>query len=181
MTSSLFLVQVTLVTEFSEQSKSARLIILCGKICSGKSTYAKKLSEEGNYVVLSSDELMIPLEKYLCGDYDDALAVFIDFFRRKAVEIVRAGAGVIFDFGAWTRADREKVKRFFSENCISYEMHYLKVSDKVWDQHIRSRNQAVKDGKCLAYYVDDGLRAKALELFEEPEPWEYDVLIEIAK
>lgn len=167
------------MTEFSVQNNQARLIILCGKICSGKSSYAAKLCREGRFVVLSSDELMLPLDKYLCGDYDEALAVFMDFFRRKACEIVHAGADVIFDFGSWSRTDRELMKQFFIRNGITPELHYLRVSDEVWEEHIRRRNADVQAGKCRAYYVDDGLKAKVLGLFEEPEAWEYDVLVEI--
>ena len=33
--------------------------MICGKLCSGKSTYAKKLQQEGKAVVLSIDEIML--------------------------------------------------------------------------------------------------------------------------
>ena len=36
-----------------------KVIMICGKLCSGKSTYAKKLQQEGKAVVLSIDEIML--------------------------------------------------------------------------------------------------------------------------
>ncbi|HOV25823.1 MAG TPA: AAA family ATPase [Pseudobacteroides sp.] len=46
----------------------AKIIIMCGKICSGKSTYSQKLKKEINAVVLSCDELMLSLFDEQLGD-----------------------------------------------------------------------------------------------------------------
>ena len=37
----------------------AKVILICGKICSGKSTYAQQLRRENRAVVLSIDEVML--------------------------------------------------------------------------------------------------------------------------
>lgn len=37
----------------------AKVFLICGRICSGKSTYAKKLAEAQNAVILSADEIML--------------------------------------------------------------------------------------------------------------------------
>ena len=39
----------------------AKVLLICGKICCGKSTYAKKLKEENNAVILSVDEIMLSI------------------------------------------------------------------------------------------------------------------------
>ena len=39
----------------------AEVIMMCGRICSGKSTYAKRLSREKNAVILSVDEITLAL------------------------------------------------------------------------------------------------------------------------
>lgn len=41
----------------------AQVIMTCGKICSGKSTYAQKLSKKYNAVILSVDEITLSLLK----------------------------------------------------------------------------------------------------------------------
>ena len=38
-----------------------KAILICGKICSGKSTYAARLKKETNAVLLSVDEIMLDL------------------------------------------------------------------------------------------------------------------------
>jgi len=38
-----------------------KVIMTCGRICSGKSTYARKLREEYNSVILSVDEIILAL------------------------------------------------------------------------------------------------------------------------
>ena len=49
----------------------AKVIMTCGKICSGKSTYAEKLRKESGAVVLSIDELMTAVLGRELGDIHD--------------------------------------------------------------------------------------------------------------
>ena len=49
----------------------AKVIMTCGKICSGKSTYAEKLRKESGAVVLSIDELMTAVLGRELGDMHD--------------------------------------------------------------------------------------------------------------
>jgi len=39
----------------------AKVIMTCGKICSGKSTYAKQICIENHAVILSVDEIMLSI------------------------------------------------------------------------------------------------------------------------
>ena len=39
----------------------AKVILICGKICSGKSYYARKLKEKEHAVILSRDEMTYEL------------------------------------------------------------------------------------------------------------------------
>ena len=50
------------------------VILLCGKICSGKTTYAQRLRTEKNAVILSCDELMLTLFPQGAGEHHDLLA-----------------------------------------------------------------------------------------------------------
>lgn len=157
------------------------VILICGKICSGKSFYSAQLKKKRSCVVLSCDELVLPLEKYLCGDYDEMTAVFKSYFRSKACEIISAGADVIMEFGLWQKSEREAVREYFSRQNIKTELHYVKVSDEIWEKHIQKRNREVQLGITEAYYVDEGLKAKLLSRFEEPSQDEIDVLIEVTE
>ena len=45
-----------------------KIILLCGEICSGKSTYANKIKLKYNAVILSCDELMLELFEEQLGN-----------------------------------------------------------------------------------------------------------------
>lgn len=45
-----------------------KVLIMCGKICSGKSTYAEKLKLENKAVILSVDELTLALFENQAGE-----------------------------------------------------------------------------------------------------------------
>ena len=143
----------------------AKIIALCGKICAGKSTLARKLRDELNAVILNSDELTLALP----FDHDETSPVIRPYLRRKAVEIARAGANVILDCGFWTRADRDEVRAFFAEAGFELEWKYISVTDEEWQRNIAARNEKVLHGEENSYFVDEGLAQKCLKLFEEPQ------------
>ncbi|MBQ8298239.1 MAG: ATP-binding protein [Ruminococcus sp.] len=159
----------------------AEVILLCGKICSGKSFYSSELKNKRNCVLLSCDEITIPLEKYLCGDFDEMAQILKSYLREKACEIISTGADVIIDFGQWKKSERQEMREFFSQRNIKTELHYIKVSDEIWEKHIEKRNREVQLGRKDAYFVDEGLKSKVLSQFEEPSDDEIDVLIEITQ
>ena len=51
-----------------------KVILLCGKICSGKSTYAEKIIQKEKAVLLSCDELMLAIFDPLLGDKHDIIS-----------------------------------------------------------------------------------------------------------
>lgn len=157
----------------------ASVIIVCGKICSGKSHYSAQLVKERGGIILSCDEITLPLGKYLCGDFDETAEIIKSYLCRKACEIVSQGVNVIVDFGQWTKSERKGMREYFSQKNISLELHYIKVSDDVWAKHIEKRNREVQFGLTDAYLVDEGLKEKVLSRFEEPSADEVDVLIEV--
>lgn len=154
----------------------AEIILICGKICSGKGWYTRQLQCERNAVVLSCDEVENDLFHHELGDRHDIVAADIrQYLLKKAVEIVRAGCTVILDWGFWSRADRESVSACCKAAEISYEWHYVEISDEDWKRNIESRNRAVAAGETTDYAVDSGLLEKLQALFEPPTRDEIDV------
>ncbi len=49
----------------------AKVFLICGKICCGKSTYAKRLQAENNAVLLSVDEIMLAVFGLYAGEKHD--------------------------------------------------------------------------------------------------------------
>ena len=158
----------------------AKVIMLCGKLCSGKSTYSALLRDELGAVVLSVDELMIALLGRETGEmHDEYVRRAKGYLFGKAAEIALAGTDVVLDQGFWSRAERRQAREFFASRGVDYELHFLRVSDEEWARRINKRNSEVAAGRSDAYYVDEGLREKFISLFEEPDADESDVTIEV--
>jgi predicted kinase len=156
----------------------AKVILVCGKICSGKTTYAKALKAETRAVVLSADEIVLSLFGEFLGDEHDAVVEKSkQYLLNLAAEIARAGADVILDFGFWTRAERRAVREFFAEKSVAAQWHYLNIPQDKWRRNVARRNSEYKPGGG-SYYVDETLAAKCEALFEPPERPEIDVWVE---
>lgn len=154
-----------------------KAILICGKLCCGKTVYAEKLRAQGRAVLLSVDELMLLVLGSDCGDMHDEYARRVQgYLLRKSLEILRSGTGVILDWGFWQKADRSSAREFYSENGIHCELHYIDIGDEARRQNIAERNRAVSENGAAAYYVDSGLSEKLERLFEPPDKSEIDVL-----
>jgi len=157
----------------------AKVILICGKICSGKTFYAKKLKEEFNAVILSTDEVTKDLIDNEQGEFYNVFAKRVNLYlRKKAAEIVKAGANVILDWGFWTKKDRKEIIEYFKNQGIDTCFYYIKISDADWKKNIGERNALIEKGKGgCDFYVDEGLKNKLLSLFEEPLYEEVDIII----
>lgn len=155
----------------------SKLIVICGKICSGKSYYANQLKEKENAVILSTDEATFDLIENEQGDFYNIFAQRVNgYLKKKAVEIVRAGATVILDWGFWTRAERKETTDYFNSFGIDVEWHYVDVEQSRWQKLIEERNAKIQNGIGGSdFYVDEGLFNKMLSVFEEPLKNEIDV------
>ena len=160
----------------------AKVIMTCGKICSGKSTYAASLRRENNAVLLSIDEIMLAMFGQYVGEmHDKYVARTEKYLFGKSLEIIESGINVVLDWGVWTKAERAEAREFYSSRGIDYELHYIDISDEVWQKRIAKRNSAISKGELDAYYVDENLAAKFGEIFKPPADEEIDVRIKDGK
>lgn len=142
----------------------AVVYLTCGKICSGKSTFARKLAKEKKAVILSCDELtkLFPSAE----NHEAVLEKVEQYLLTKMEEIINCGINVILDWGFWTKQKRTEMTVRLEGLGIPYEWYYIKVSDSQLRENIKKRNSAL--GKS-DYFVDDGLLNKCLSIFEEPD------------
>jgi len=153
--------------------------LICGKICSGKSYYAKTLAAERNAVILSVDEITYAFFNNDLGDkHEEMTAKIREYLSNKAVEIAKCGLDVILDWGFWSRETRAAATVFFSSRGISVIWHYIDISDEDWMKNIEKRNDLVTKGLSHDYYLDEGLYDKLMSRFEVPERSEIDVWYE---
>lgn len=157
----------------------SKIYLICGKICSGKTYYAKHLKEKYNAVILSTDEATFALINNEQGEFYNVFAARVNnYLKKKAAEIALAGANVILDWGFWTKKDRTDISAYFSERNIPFEWHYIDIDDETRQRNIAERNVKVKSGNGGSdFYVDEGLLNKVNTIFEVPEQSEIDVWI----
>ncbi len=156
----------------------AKVYIMCGKICTGKSTYSQMLRKKHSAVILSVDEITLALFGQDAGDkLDYYVEKSEELLYRKSAEIIETGTNVVLDWGFWTKKEREYAREYYSSRGIEYEFHYIDIGDDEWNRRIDKRNRDVIDKKTDAYYVDDGLARKFSAIFEKPSPEEADVWI----
>lgn len=147
-----------------------KVLIMCGKICSGKSTYAEKLKLENKAVILSVDELTLALFENQAGEkLDFYVEKLKEYFLKKSLDIVEAGADVILDWGFWTKKERDYAREFYDSRNISYQFYYMNVGIDEWKKRILKRNQEIKREQLEAYPIDKGLLFKVEKMFEEPD------------
>lgn len=158
----------------------SRIIAICGKICSGKSYYAKQIKEKENAVILSTDEATYDLIDNKQGEFYNVFAERVNkYLMKKAAEIVKAGCNVILDWGFWTKAERQETTKYFNQFGVDVEWHYIDIEQSRWQQFIEERNTKIQSGNGGSdFYIDEGLFNKMISKFEEPTKDEMNIWIE---
>lgn len=157
------------------------VILLCGMICSGKSTYAARLEADAprRPLVLSLDELMLSLfEPYMGDAYAPMLAKATAYLYVVAERAAAAGVDVVLDFGFWRRADRDAARARFEALGHRVELRYLPVAPGEWERRVDRRNAEVRAGKKLVYSLDANMRAAFPARFHPPEADEEYVTVD---
>lgn len=155
----------------------AKVYLICGKICCGKTTYAQKLCKEKNAVLLSVDEITLALFGQHPGDkHDEYVERTEKYLLNKSVELISKDINVVLDWGFWAKAERESAKGFYKSRNIVCELHYIDISDETWKSRLHKRNNAVLANETSAYYVDDNLAAKFASIFEVPSEDEINAI-----
>ena len=160
-----------------------KVILVCGKICSGKSYYSKIIKEKYNAVIISPDEATYELINNEQGDFYNTFSERLNkYLTKKVGEIAISGANVIFERGLWTKEDRKNIINYYKENNVECELHYVKVDDRTWKENIAERNKRIEEGKGGSdFYLDEGLMKKLESRWEEPTADEVDVIYEVKR
>lgn len=155
----------------------AKVILICGKVASGKSFYAKQLKDKEKAVILNIDELTYDLFDNEQDDkYEERTYRAKKYLMKKAVELATSECSVILDWGFWDARTRSDITKYFEYNNINVEWHYIDIKDTVWNKNIEKRNKKVKEGNGSSdFYVTEELKSKVLSMFEVPSKEEIDI------
>ena len=137
-----------------------KVILICGKIGSGKTTYAHKLAKQLNAVIMTQDELMYGLfgtELYYSDqDQYQKYATWVEeYVKRKAGEAAKAGAVVICENGFWSRSERDELRKLYTELGVLCELHYMATSEKQRLKNIQKRNDAILRKECNETFMQE--------------------------
>ena len=154
---------------------NGKAILICGKLCCGKSTLAAALLRENRAAALSCDQLTLALFPQGLGEgHDDLAARARQYLLDRAADLLALGVDVLLDWGFWTRESRRETERFFRDRGFETRWHYIQIDDDEWRRRVAKRNQEAPAG---AYAADEGLIAKCQALFEPPEPGELPMIL----
>lgn len=136
-----------------------KVILVCGKICSGKSYYSKSIKDKYNAVIISPDEATYELINNEQGEFYNEFSKKLNKYLTRIVgEIAKAGANVIFERGLWSHKERKETREYYKNNGIDCEIHYVNVDEETWNKNVEERNKRVLDGKGGSdFYLDEGL------------------------
>lgn len=160
-----------------------KVILVCGKICSGKSYYSKLIKDSFNAVIISPDEATYELINNEQGEFYNAFSKKLNnYLTKKVGEIAKAGANVIFERGLWTKEDRKKIVKYYKDNNVDCELHYVCVDDETWKKNVEERNKKIENGNGGSdFYLDEGLMKKLESKWEEPTEDEVDLIYKVVR
>ncbi len=155
----------------------AELVLCCGKICSGKSTFAKRLETGSGFFPFSADDWMLHFYEETADRqlFDLRLAKCKSMIFSLAYKLLEKGQNVVLDFGFWTKAERmaayaDAERRGFRTTIVYFPIAY---EEQVVNMQ---RRQAEATGR---HYSFDERAVRELNLlFEEPDGTERVVLQE---
>lgn len=71
-----------------------------------------------------------------------------------AVELLRLGTSVVFDFAGNTPRDRAWVRGIFEAAPAAHTLHYLRVDDRTCAERVRQRNASRPEGLFFGQVTD---------------------------
>ena len=130
-------------------SNSAKLIFLCGKMASGKSTLARDLARLENAVLLVEDEF---LDRLFPGEISD-IPGYVKYSSRlknalgpHVCALLSKGISVVLDFPANTEAQRAWFRELFERANAEHELHFLNASDALCKSQLQERSKDLPAG-----------------------------------
>ena len=145
----------------------AELVLCCGKVCSGKSTFSSQLENEFAFFSFSLDSWVL----HFYGETED-LELFdtrLNKCEEKILEICEKllgrGINISLDFGFWTISKRDAIRNRFEGLGHTVSLVYFPISFELQIKYMKKRQENSK----TVHYVFDEETIKTLNpFFEEP-------------
>ena len=155
-----------------------KVILICGKIGAGKTTYANQLAEKQQAVIFSHDDIMLGL--FGARLYEEDKPQFHkyapwaeQYMKQKAGECARAGAVAICANGFWSREERDDLRKLYTNMGVRCELHFVNPTETQRKANIKKRNTEIQQGM-PGYVINE---EDFHHFFEAPDADEADVII----
>jgi predicted kinase len=151
----------------------ATLHFICGKAGSGKTTLARELGRMLPAVVFCEDEWIDTLgfEIRLLDDFREASSKCRNLIRPLAIELLRLGVSIVFDFAGNTITSRHWVRAIFEAADVDHLLHVIEASDAECLANIHRRNDEKPPGVYWGHVRDETFHAVTAH-FAPPQPEE---------
>lgn len=147
----------------------AKVMILCGKVAAGKTTFAQQYSDDQQTVILSIDDLAIRLQDHCQGPQAlQALERNIRAYDCLLMrQLINKGMNCILDHGHWSRESRKEVIQFCKAHKINYEIIWLRCPKWIRLQRLQKRNETLVKKHEKGYLIDQEKLERFDQWFEE--------------
>lgn len=145
---------------------------MCGLVCSGKTTIARRLAEELPALRLTRDEWMLHLygsRRHDDVEYVAAIPRCTDFMWDVAGQVLSLDVGVILDWNHWNQAQRANSRERAAAAGADLVVHYVDVPLELAIAHAKTRLAAEEP---YTHPIDEDEVRHFATIFEPPAPHE---------
>lgn len=146
----------------------ATLHLMIGLPCSGKTTYARKLAQAEDALLLTPDVWHLQLFGHDVGEachdvrHDKVEKIMWDV----AARVLSLGCSVILDFGCWAREERDAFREKAHALGAAFQLHYMDVPTEELFRRLEVRNRSQSD---QTFVIPKEEMEKYLPIFQPPE------------
>ncbi len=136
--------------------------LIHGYIGAGKTTFAKKLTEEVNGVRFNPDEWMVRLygEDPPADQFAERLERVFALLDDQWVRVVRCGVDVVLDYGFWSRASRDTARQRAASSGAACRLYALQCPEATARTRCRLRNASLLGSLYIADATFDSLKSR---------------------
>ena len=151
----------------------ATLHFICGKAGAGKTTLARALGKSVPAIAFCEDEWIVSLgfEIRSLADFTTASTKIRNVIGPLAIDLLRLGTSVVFDFAGNTPRHRQWVRRLFEAAGADHCLHVIEATDEVALAGIHRRNEEKPPGVFWGEVSDETFHAVTAH-FAPPQPHE---------
>ena len=151
----------------------ATLHFICAKAGAGKTTLARELGRTLPAVVFCEDEWLDTLgfEIRSLEDFVAASSKWRDLIGPLAIELLRLGVSVVFDFAGNTIKSRQWVRTIFEAANADHVLHVIAATDAQCLANIHRRNREKPSGVYWGPVTDETFH-RVTAYFAPPQPEE---------